>query len=60
MTDELEIDEEIKMNCKCGRTTYMGRREFESLIESNWLSGLDCDTCDEPMVKVVFDPLSEV
>jgi len=55
-----EIEAEIIMNCKCGRTTYMRLKDFEALVYTGWLEGLDCDTCDKPMVKVVFDPLSEI
>ena len=53
-------EEKIRMNCKCGRPTYMGRAEFEALIYTGRLQGLHCDTCDKPMVKVVFDPLSKI
>jgi hypothetical protein len=55
-----EIEAEIIMNCKCGRTTHMKMRDFEVLISQQLLRGLDCDSCDQPMVKVVYDPLIEV
>ena len=57
MSEEIE---EVIMKCKCGRTTHMKRREFESLIAMGRLEGFLCDTCDRPMIRVVFDPLSEV
>jgi hypothetical protein len=54
------MSEEVEMKCKCGRTTFMQRREFESLISMSRLQGFLCDTCNQSMIKVVYDPLSEV
>jgi len=51
--------EEIRMNCRCGRPTYMDLKDFEKLVYTDRLEGLHCDNCDKPMVTLVFDPLSE-
>jgi len=55
-----ETEAEIIMNCKCGRITHMKMKDFEALVSQHRLFGLDCDSCDQPMVKVVYDPLMEV
>jgi hypothetical protein len=51
--------EEIRMNCRCGRPTYMDLKDFEKLVFTDRVEGLLCDNCDKPMVTLVFDPLSE-